>query len=170
MFNGMYNHSIHVSLLSTSLPECSWCFWKLREVTLPSHIIFYQDYRRPGNDTPQTQPRFVGIKCALIGCHHLEGDCCSCSVRGFFFLLQSFTDWRNIKFCGYTWATVRIKGKYVDKKRTTYHDLLCRIAFHQYSYTAFARLLHPGRLTWNLPIPPFRKEHDLPNLHDYVRC
>ena len=31
--------------------------------------------------------------------------------------------------------------------------------------------LHPGRLTWNLQITinlPFRKEHDLPNLHDDV--
>ena len=26
--------------------------------------------------------------------------------------------------------------------------------------------LHPGRLTWNLQITFFRKEHDLPNLHE----
>ena len=27
-----------------------------------------------------------------------------------------------------------------------------------------------GRLTWNLHITPFRKENDLPNLHDYGPC
>jgi len=30
--------------------------------------------------------------------------------------------------------------------------------------------IHPGRLTWNLQITQFRKENDLPNLHDYVPC
>ena len=30
--------------------------------------------------------------------------------------------------------------------------------------------LHPVRLTWNLQITQFRKEHDLPNLHDDVPC
>ena len=31
-------------------------------------------------------------------------------------------------------------------------------------------LLHPRRLTWNLQIILFWKEHDLPNLRDYVPC
>ena len=31
--------------------------------------------------------------------------------------------------------------------------------------------LHPGRLPWNIQTNhPFRKEHDLPNLYDYVPC
>ena len=30
-------------------------------------------------------------------------------------------------------------------------------------------LVHPGRLTWNLQITPFRRENDLPNLYDYVQ-
>ena len=29
----------------------------------------------------------------------------------------------------------------------------------------FQTIIHPGRLTWNLQIHPFRKENDLPNLH-----
>ena len=31
------------------------------------------------------------------------------------------------------------------------------------------KTIHSGRLTWNLN-HPFRKENDLPNLHDYVLC
>ena len=33
-----------------------------------------------------------------------------------------------------------------------------------------SQVLPPGRLTWNLQIIHFRKENDLPNLHDYVPC
>ena len=34
----------------------------------------------------------------------------------------------------------------------------------------FPKILHPGRLTWNLRIHPFRKENDLPNHHFQVLC
>ena len=31
--------------------------------------------------------------------------------------------------------------------------------------------IHPGRLTWKIQITHlYRKEHDLPNLYDYVPC
>lgn len=75
------------------LLEVTWGY------TTQSYHFFIKISWGHRNDTPQTQPRFVGIECALIGCHHL--GLLWMFSPGKFLLLQSFTDWRNIRLCRY---------------------------------------------------------------------